>query len=621
MAQRTNIRVEGNVAGSIVLGDNTFVVHSNHGTMIYKHAAPQVRLRPFAAQPPSAPRGFINRSAELSRLEDWIASNETVLIHAPDGLGKTALLRQAANSQAARAMPHGVIWLEPPGFESQSLGADDVFQQLFDALFESDPPLKVDSVTARTYLSNTRPLVVLDEVPLPPMLQRSLPDLIPQGAFLLSADLPLGGDFQRLPLGPLPRDESAQLLAERAGIEPGETLKYICGLLEDVSLAVTLTGNLMRETGMTPEETLDALGNIQVGGMDPIAIALDRAYMLVFNRLNDAERKVLSAAALTPGVSISPDWFRVVLGANVDAALDRLKLLGLLYANSSRLRLPPGLRLTTRRRSLLSEEAVFTKLIPYLREGAQQGQAFVADELGNFLGALDWAVRAGHPVDVIALAQALGPFLCLRGLWDTWGRALDFALQAAVPLGDRAAEAWALHESGTRLVGLGNISQGSELLQRALNLRQKLGDNEGAAYTRHNLEVVSPVTRPAHSAARFSPAGKILLVLLGILLAALVLAWMIFIRSFSPLPIVTPISTAAVTFMTRSVPCGLLMGEKVSESGKRVSDALGNAITLSGLPRSSVIHAAKPPRRSSCVHLPAPRRPAMAMFHCAARPV
>ncbi len=177
MAQTANIRVEGNVEGSIVVGDNNFVVNANHGTIIYKQAVPQVRLRQFAPQPPRAPRGFVNRSAELSKLEDWIASNEIVLIHAPDGMGKSALLRQAARSEAARAMPNGIILLEPPGFESQSLGADDVFQQLFEALFESEPPLKVDSVTARTYLSNTRPLVVLDEVPLPPMLQRSLPEI------------------------------------------------------------------------------------------------------------------------------------------------------------------------------------------------------------------------------------------------------------------------------------------------------------------------------------------------------------------------------------------------------------------------------------------------------------
>lgn len=562
MAQATSIHAQGNVEGSIVVGDNHFVVNANHGTRIYKQAAPQARLRPFAPQPPRAPGGFVNRSAELAKLEDWIASSEIVLIHAPDGMGKTALLRQAASSQAARAMPNGVILLEPPGFESQSLGADDVFQQLFDSLFESDPPLKVDSVTVRAYLSNTRPLVVLDEVPLPPMLQRSLPDLIPHGAFLLSADLPAGGDFQRLPLGPLPRDESARLLAGRAGIAPSETLKYICGLLEDVSLAVTIIGNLMRETGMTPEETLDALGSIPVGGMDPFAIALDRAHTLVFSKLGEAERKVLSVAALTPGVSMSPEWFSVVLGANVDAPIERLKALGLLYANSPRLRLPPGFRLTARRRSQLTEDVIFSKLAAYLLEGAKRGQDFIADELGNFLGALDWAVRAGRSAEVVALARTLAPFLCLRGLWDAWGRVLDSALHAAVRLGDRAAEAWALHESGARLAGQGNLSQANELFRRALKLRQKLGDDAGAACTRHNLDVLFPATRPARPVSRFPLAGKILLALLGFLLAAFILAWMILTSPFSPLPTLppTPTSTATATL----TPQGLILNLEAS---------------------------------------------------------
>ncbi|GAB4485105.1 MAG: hypothetical protein Fur0016_09690 [Anaerolineales bacterium] len=552
MAQTANIRVEGNVEGSIVVGDNNFVVNANYGTMIYKQAAPQVRLRQFAPQPPRAPHGFVDRSVELAKLEDWIASNEIVLIHAPDGMGKSALLHQAARSEAAKAMPNGVILLEPPGFESQALGPDDVCQLLFDALFESDPPMKVNSVTARTYLSNTRPLVVLDEVPLPPMLQRSLPDLVPQGAFLLSADLPTGGDFQRLPLGPLPRDEAAQMLAARAEVAPSETLKYICGLLEDVSLAVIITGNLMRETGMTPEETLNALGKIPVGGADPIAIALDRAYTLVLNKLDDAERKVLSAAALTPGVSMSPGWFSVVLGANVDAAIERLEALGLLYANSPRLRLPPGFRLVARRQSLLNEAVVFPKLVSYLLEGAKQGQDFIAAELGNFLGALDWAVRAERLADVIALARTLAPFLCLRGLWDVWSRVLDFALHAAVRLGDRAAEAWALHENGVRLVGLGNLSQANELFRRALNLRQKLGDEVSEAYTRHNLEFLFPETRPAHRASRFHPAGKILLTLLGLLLAVVILYWVSVTDPFSPTP--TPTSTAIATQTLTQTP-------------------------------------------------------------------
>lgn len=295
MAQTANLRVEGNVEGSITVGDNNFVVNANHGTIIYKHSAPQVRLRQFAPQPPRPPRGFIGRSAELLKLAEWIASNEIVLIHAPDGIGKTALLRQAATSEAARAMPNGVILLEPPGFESQPLGADDVCQQLFDALFESDPPLKVDSVTARTYLIRARWLC---------------------------------------------------------------WMKFRC------------------------------------------------------------------------------------------------------------------------------------------RRCCGRGNEFIAAELGNFLGALDWAVRTEHFGDVIALARTLAPILCLRGLWDTWGRVLEFALQAALRLSDRAAEAWVLHESGAPMVGMGNLSQANEFFRRALQLRQKIGDEVGQVYTRHNLDVLFPATLP-----------------------------------------------------------------------------------------------------------------------------
>jgi hypothetical protein len=289
----------------------------------------------------------------------WIATNDTVLIHAPDGMGKTALLRQAANSQAAKAMPGGVIFIDSVDANGQAPGPDDIIQRLFDAIFESDPPLKVDAITARNYLANTRPLILLDEVPLSPALQRALPDLIPQGAFILTADLPSGGDLQRLAIGPLPRAEAVQLLAEKAGVKPDDTqvttLKYICGLLSDISLAVTITGDVIRETGMSAEAAFEALGAISVGGTDPVSMALDRAYLLAFKRLSDEERAVLSAAILTPGVSMTAEWLSAALGANAERAIERLKSLGLLYSNSLRLRVPDGFRAPARRSAVMDE--------------------------------------------------------------------------------------------------------------------------------------------------------------------------------------------------------------------------------------------------------------------------
>lgn len=172
---RVNIQIGGNVDGNIVVGENNLVVNNNHGTIVYRQAASQVRARGFVPQPPRTPRGFLNRAAELQKLDMWISANELILIHAPDGMGKSSLLRQVAAGDAGHARADGVILLEGVSVNDEVLGPNDVIQSLFDALFESDLPLKVDATTTRTYLSNMRPLLLFDEVPLSPALQNTLP--------------------------------------------------------------------------------------------------------------------------------------------------------------------------------------------------------------------------------------------------------------------------------------------------------------------------------------------------------------------------------------------------------------------------------------------------------------
>jgi hypothetical protein len=57
-------------------------------------------------------------------------------------------------------------------------------------------------------------------------------------------------------------------------------------------------------------------------------------------------------------------------------------------------------------------------------------------------------------------------------------------------LEDRAAEAWCLHQSGTRALCLENSPRARAYLIEALRLRESLGDEEGAAVTRHNLDLL-----------------------------------------------------------------------------------------------------------------------------------
>jgi hypothetical protein len=157
----TSISVAGNVEGSIVVGDNNFVVNTNHGTIIYRHAAPRVQLRGTSPLPPRKPRGFVGRTMELEQLGTWISSSEAAYVHGPDGIGKSTLAAQAANGQAAAAAPNGVLLVEGVDEGGQLLGLGDLVQRIFDALFESEPRLKVDLPSARAYLSTTCPLLLL----------------------------------------------------------------------------------------------------------------------------------------------------------------------------------------------------------------------------------------------------------------------------------------------------------------------------------------------------------------------------------------------------------------------------------------------------------------------------
>ena len=570
-AEPVSIQVGGNVEGSIVIGNNNFVGNTIHGNLVYNQPAPRVEPRQFAPQPPRPPRGFVNRAQELSKLETWISTNEIVLLHAPDGMGKSALLRQAANSAAAKAMPGGVILLESVDLAGQALGSDDIIQKLFDALFVSNPPMKVDAVTARTYLSNTRPLILMDEVGLSPAFQKILPDLFPKGAILISADVPIGADFQRLSVGPLPRAEAVGLLAARAGLILNDTdraaLEKICALLDDVSLAIVITGNVLREMRISPEAALQSVETISVPERDAVLAALNRAFIFAFNQLSPPEQKVLSAAALTPGLSMTPEWLSAALGGvNVDAFIERLKALGLLFANSPRLRLPPGLRAPAQRVAQLDVDVLLPRLVEFLiaplRDNPQNWD-HIHDELGNFMGALAWAARVGRPADVIALGRALDPYLSLRGLWDIWDTTLTRILDAAQQSGQPAVEAWALHQSGVRAMGVGTRRQALHFLRRALDLRRTLGDTVGMAYTQHNINLLigappAPPDRPtSQPSAATHGGGPNLFLLAGGLAVLGILAFTalaIFLWFLFPPPPIAPATDTPTPQVVTSTP-------------------------------------------------------------------
>jgi len=107
---------------------------------------------------------------------------------------------------------------------------------------------------------------------------------------------------------------------------------------------------------------------------------------------------------------------------------------------------------------------------------------------------VEWAAGKQRWSDVIALGRDIDSYLTLHGLWEAWRKMLEQVLRSARQLGDRVNEAWALHQLGTRALGLGLNTQAIDLLRQALRLRSQLGDRTGMAYTQHNLDLLIPPT-------------------------------------------------------------------------------------------------------------------------------
>lgn len=497
MTAAPSIQVAGNVEGSIVVGDNNFVVNTNHGTIIYKQAAPQVRMRELIPRAPRLPRGFVGRAPLLAELDERIAGREALLVQAGPGMGKTSLLKKAANAEAAQAQMHGVVYLEGIDPEGRLLAWEDLLQMLFDALFESDPHLKVTTASARTYLSNTQPLVLLDGLQLNASALESLTDLFPNAPVVISSERATNaGAFDTIKLKPLSAAESANLLASKAGwdmeSDDRAIIDQICSLLAGVPLALTTVGNLARQHELVHAAVLEMLQQIQSKEQDALRAAIERSFRFAELYLDADELHMLAMAAAAPGKSASRPWLEGAAPGG-EIASQRLENLQLLQANSPRLRIHPEYIPFALEK--FDPDAIREKLLGWITERLHIQSLdfhFQRAELGTMLGLMEWAAVNERWQEVIALGKAVDPFLALSGLWSAWQGALEHALSAARNAGDLAAEAWALHELGTRAAGMGETTQAVDLLRRALQLRQRLDDAQGAAFTRHNLEMLKP---------------------------------------------------------------------------------------------------------------------------------
>ena len=490
------------VSGQVAIGEHIVQIHAEHGAIV-NYQAPAERPVPRPRDTPvrRLPRAFdalVGRDQLLSDIHAGLAHGGPAELVGEPGIGKTALLRNVSN-HLAELQPDGVVYVA-----AQALPAADVLQFLFESFYDCGSEVVVATAAELSrYLGNRRALIVVDDAELEREELQDVMNVAASATFLYAVpERRLWGEGRSFDVPGL-NDTDARALLER---ELGRALSTPevpvvlewCRALGGSPLRVLQLGGVMRDPDLATVVTAS-------GPPELTAAALDR---LLARGMAIADRGVIAPLYAVPAAPVPTETIATATGVG-DAAerLDRLEGAHIVVSNSPRYTLAgdPGPDLISTPgsddASGLAERGRAALVSVVARRGVdrERDQGTACDEAQVLLALVRDAERRESTEDSVALARASDRVLGLSGRWGAWKVALEAALRAASARRAPAEEAWALHQLGSRALGLGDRDAARHQLTRDLELRESLGDRVGAAVTRHNLDLLSgppPPGRP-----------------------------------------------------------------------------------------------------------------------------
>jgi len=544
--------IGGQVSGQVAVGKYILQIGAIQGGVVTiappgQEAKDHIRPRPAPHLLPRPAEGFLNRDEEVREATNALRGYNPVEFHGLDGIGKSALLGHLAHTLPDDAFLDGVVYVS-----ARRRSYEEVLDALFESFYETEGAVKPTEQQVRIGLSSKRALLLLDDVGLSEAEVEGVLETTASCAVLLTARRRcLWGRGVARRLKGLPRADAVRLFQRELGRELAPEkmpiVEEICAHLKDVPLAVVKAGAIAREEGLSPEQVLQEVKRPAEMAED-VEVGLARALGLALEKLDPQDRQMLAALAAFGGDAVSHEALAKVSGLpDVDERLARLERLGLVRAQSPSYALDPGFKEVIQATWPLGnlQARIANYYLGWAKRHARDF-ARLGQEVDSILAALEWGLEAEKWPLVIGLARALEAFLAWRGWWGAWEKVLTGALRAAQAAGDRAAEAWALHQLGTRALCLGEKAIAQSRLEQALRLREALGDREGALITQHNLNVLlgpppaPPRRPPAPKAAPSAPGWLLTLVAVGTLIAIALAVWYGVIR---PTPSVTPTHT------------------------------------------------------------------------------
>lgn len=436
-------------------------------------------------------RGLLDRR-ELAAALSALDAGLPVEVTGEPGIGKTAFLRQLAHHPRATAFADGIVYLS-----ARHLPSLDLLQLIFEAFYEWDGIRRMTEAEIRHGLEQKHALILLDDLHVTQDELERLCDVAPRAAFVIATRARcLWSEGHTITLQGLTADD-AVLLLERTIERPIEaaeraTAEHLCAALEGHPLRILQAAALARERG------------ISLDGSAP-DISPEILLTALLASIDEKQRRALLALTALRGVPLAAQEISGLAEVtDLEPSLTALARLGLVVGSHGRYQLADGVADRLRRREDLKPWV--NRAITYFTAWAERhhrNPTALLHESVALLQTQQYAADARRWGEVFRLGRILDGALVIGSRWGAWALALDRCLAGAKATGDRVAEAWALHQLGTRALCLGDAGLARTLLGRAVKLRETLPDDAAATASRGNLGfVVVPVARPSSAASK-----------------------------------------------------------------------------------------------------------------------
>lgn len=473
------------------------------GSNPHSEAMPQAKTvgvkaqpRPLPVQlPPRAFPQLVGRQAEVEMAISTLPYRQPVEFYGQAGIGKTVLLRHLAHHPAiAPAFSGGLIYHRIRQYQS----ASDILQVLFNTFYETETPYKPTNAEIRQFLQNRDVLTLLDGSELSREQVDALLAELPDFTFLLTSnERQLWGEGRSIKLDGLTATSAIALVTREVGrtltTAEQQAVTQLCAALQGHPMRLLQAAALVREE----KKELGAIALQFQSAPDETA-----QYRQLVASLQKPQLLILSLLAALGGKAVAAEMIAATtrlpdVKTNLEALVRRY--LVVIEVDAAEETGQERYRLSHNFLAFLGSAAglgawKLTVVDFFTRWVARQPDlALLTDNAEVLHQAMQWAIEAEQWPQVIHIGKSLESAFALNGQWDAWKRVLESLLQAAQATGDPVVEAYALHQLGSRALGLNELTEAQDCLEQALEIRTELGDRAGIEATQQNLDFLRPL--------------------------------------------------------------------------------------------------------------------------------